>query len=146
MWSYSPSGTKPAHSGTCITQFIRHGAIRHLSATRAGNSSTKRSNNFLPSLPSNGSPQHHMCSANGQVENHNLTLKINSPHAQLQDNWDDHLGLCQFTYNTTVNSQTTSRPSSCFMAGKPANLTIWVWTISLLRWTFINMFNQLQSV
>jgi hypothetical protein len=93
--------------------FIRHGAIRHLVSDQGGEFLNKTIEQFSALLTiKRFTTTPYVPRANGQVENHNLTLKdqLSAYCNAFQDNWDDHLGLCQFTYNTTVNSQTNLSP------------------------------------
>jgi hypothetical protein len=50
--------------------------------------------------------------ANGLVENHNQTLKnqLKAFINEKQSNWDEHLDVVQFAYNTTVHSATGFSP------------------------------------
>ena len=50
--------------------------------------------------------------SNGLVENHNRTLKaMMAQYADAyQSGWDQHLSMCAYQYNTTVNAQTGYTP------------------------------------
>jgi hypothetical protein len=111
----------PIHSKTerCIANalieriYLRHGAI----ATVITDNGTEFVNKLSTQINALLRVKHVTTTAyahrhNGAVENHNRTLmdQLSGYCHQFQTDWDLHLQLCAFTYNTTPNTQTGYSP------------------------------------
>jgi hypothetical protein len=88
--------------------------------------------------------------ANGQVENHNKTLKdmLSGYTSKYQTDWDEYISLIQHAYNTTVNDATGYSPFRA-LYGREATQTTDAWISSFTHTepeTFRGYVSQLQEV